>query len=65
MKYRRVEFLLAMDDHTWTTHVLEVPADKAQTEADCLKFGNDTILPLARFRKVALVAIYHMWPLEG
>lgn len=57
---RKIEFLLAYDDETWSTEIVDVPE-----EMDPVEWANEKLAPLSRYRKVVLFAVYSEVPDEG
>lgn len=63
---RRVEFILARENKTWDTCVLDVPAelDDDNDDAAILEWFHDKHMETARFRDVVHVGIYLLCPTE-
>lgn len=56
---RHVEYLLAYEDHTWTTEVHHITLAHDATEVQILAYAHDNLAGLAAYRKVVLWAVYN------
>ena len=58
----KVEFAVLWDDHTWTTEVHDVPTERWRRDIEfkTVKWANDNLQVLAKYRRAVLFAIYCM-----
>jgi len=58
MNTYRVEFLLAYNDHTWDTVVVNVPEAVDPTADDLIPWAISTLGQQAQYKNVAVFAVY-------
>lgn len=56
----KVEFLLAYEDHTWDTVIIDIPNTEINDEKDetLIAWANKNLLTQAQYREVVLISIY-------
>ena len=62
---RPVEWLVAWDDGSWSTVMVDVPARLLEEENywELAVWPHRNMLPFARYRKAVLIALYNLSPL--
>lgn len=59
-KMQQIEYLLAYEDKTWDTQVVEVPESVGQEREDLVSWAEENLSRQARYRKVITFALYHI-----
>jgi hypothetical protein len=61
----KVELLLALDDNTWETEIVDYPNPENVTTwdvsfLDIVEWANQNLMPCEKYRNVVLFAVYNI-----